>query len=362
MKKLTMPGLAVLLVVLAVIGIVNFKSEFREALGTWYKLFDLFLQVFAPLVGVWFMIVAAGIGRNDSKVLPNGDRAIGIRTGALAILTLCTAVFVPLFVYSGFIDPDAARLNWLTILFWGAPSLLFIVATIAAWVTMFSWNETWIRSRSLLGSKTLYWADLQRIDGNGYAGTATLHFAQKRKLEISGFYEAVEELIHFAFDKHEDNLQLAASSAQNATAPVKQGVVNSQVWTRVWLSLLFLAFAAFMSYGAWYLLLGLKSRPAQGDGFWGVALAGAAIYFLWWTWALQGVRYRWSEQVVEYREGVMRKWRKMPWRALKCIEMARDDSAASVLIFKDDVKLRVHGHLVGAEALIAYAESRLNDA
>lgn len=204
MKRLIKPALAVLFVVLAVIIIVNFKSELREVLGAWYKLIDLFLHVSAPLSIVWMMVVVASMGRKDSKVLPNGDRTAGINAGSLTVVTIANFVAIPLFAYAGFVDPKAPPISWATVAFWGIPSVFFLLAAIAAWQFRLTWNSAEIRSRTLLGRKSFDWAGLLRIEDESHTGGFNLMFNGRKKLEVVGFLEALDELRAFAESKVND--------------------------------------------------------------------------------------------------------------------------------------------------------------
>lgn len=196
MKRLRLPGLAALCVAIAAAAFVNLNSSLPETLGAWYKLLHFLLQVAFPLTVVWFLLVAATIGKESSKVLHNGDRTVGVKKGALAILITFTAFFLVMFIHSASLDENAWPI--VPVALFGGLSALLLLVTVAAWRLQLTWNDVEIQSISILGRKSFGWADLQRIEGDVQSKTITLHFAGRQKLEVVGYLEALDELRIFA--------------------------------------------------------------------------------------------------------------------------------------------------------------------
>ena len=204
MKRLKKPGVAVLCAALAVFCAINFKIALRDALGTGYEVLSLFVQFAAPASLIWFLIMVATIGRESSQVLPNGDREVACKLGTRLVVSLVSALLIPLWVYVGFLASDAKPDSWSAVILFGLPSLLFFLWAIAAWHLRLNWNDTQIQYRTLLGRRCFRWQDLQRIEEDGHNFTVNLVFKDKRKLKILVFVEGLEELIPFAESKLND--------------------------------------------------------------------------------------------------------------------------------------------------------------
>ncbi|NDW45960.1 hypothetical protein [Ruegeria sp. PrR005] len=362
MKKLLVPGVFFLcsLVVFAVI--VVFRSGISDALGKWLEPIDSIIPLFVSLSLLWLLFRIAQTGREGSRLLPNNDRMAGYRIGLPIILGAWAGLMLLVtLLFAGAFDQvrSTSGGSAFTLLSLTAFSVTALFSFCAAWAwrSRQIWNAEEIKYRGVFGWNKSPWSDLRRIEHGFQDGRVTFHFADRKKLSVFGTYhEAAGELVEFAQEKIA-RVQLPKTSGTART----KGKVTTRTPTRILLLLLVMSMIGVTGYVFWNNSFAVSGRMTAANAVWLVLTTGAGLYLLYFAWLMKGPHYLWDEQYLVHFD----RWKRSiltPWADLQSLELDHEDTASRVLGFSGNLKLKIHHRLKGADDLIAFAESRLNDA
>lgn len=206
--------------------------------------------------------------------------------------------------------------------------------------------------------RTETWRDLQRVldSGGGMPlGSVTLTFARGREIEVLKIYEGASDLAAYAARRLAENVERRMMEPQLIG---REGVVKSDVKSRLVLLVAFSGFGAMYIWAGWE-ALSLAGTLADAQTLLYFGLGGALVVY-GWLWWFRNIR--WDDAGVRASNIWGRRLR-YDWSDLEAVTKGAGENADKrVLVFSGERGVHVSLFSAGGAELIHFAESKLTHA